>query len=154
MSASTTTEFARIIVNAFSLQSAITSNQMLADKGLTTAGWLVLRRLANKEDQSVAALGRAFSLTRQRMFQIVTRLAEKGYVELKMNEGEKRARQVLLTDEGRSVLQNVEKELTVLLGDALSSLPEKSMDKSARVLRKLTDAVNGEKSTGANAVKD
>lgn len=151
MSKSTTTDFARIIVNAFSLQSAITSNKMLADKGLTTAGWLVLRRLANKEDQSVAALGRAFSLTRQRMFQIVNRLAEKGYVELKINEDEKRARKVLLTEAGRTVLQGVEKELTVLLGDALSEMPEKSMEKSARVMRKLTNAVTGEKADKAES---
>ncbi|TCS61129.1 DNA-binding MarR family transcriptional regulator [Primorskyibacter sedentarius] len=151
MSKSTTNDFARIIVNAFSLQSAITSNQMLADKGLTTAGWLVLRRLSNKEDLSVAALGRAFSLTRQRMFQIVNRLAEKGYVELQINEEEKRARKVLLTAEGREVLKAVEKELTALLGDALSEMPEKSMDKSARMLRKLTLAISGETAEKADA---
>jgi DNA-binding MarR family transcriptional regulator len=149
MSTPITDDFAGVISHATALLSAVNEQTAFLDAGVSVSGWLVLRRLARKDEAvGMPALTRGLSQSRQRTQKIVTKLQKKGLVASTVDEGDKRVRMVQITDAGSKALKSVESALAAALDASMGDAPDKAQQKSRNVLRKL---VAGFRSDAAKA---
>lgn len=90
-----------------------TGNKIVADIGLTTAWWQVLGALGYAPTSlSVAQIARNMGLTRQSVHRVIDILTDRGLVEARPNPDHRRARLMVLTAEGRTVLNAAEAAAT------------------------------------------
>lgn len=76
------------------------------DLGLSSARWLVLGAIAlSRTPTTVAQVARAMGLTRQGVQRLANEMASSGLVEMQDNPRDRRARVIVLTDEGRKAYE-------------------------------------------------
>jgi MarR family transcriptional regulator, temperature-dependent positive regulator of motility len=89
-----------------------------------------------------ARLAGAIAYDRATIGGVVDRLENKGYVERKIAEHDRRARCLLLTDHGKEQLSRMTPIVRALQDDILCGLDREEKEELLRLLRKVTDAGN------------
>lgn len=104
--------------------------------GLTEATWLPLLRIARAEaPMRQKELARSLSLDGSSVVRLVDALEAAGLVERRGEEGDRRARVLVLTDQGRATVAQVEQVARAARETALAGLDEAELVIADRVLR-------------------
>jgi len=107
----------------------------------------VMRSLLAEGPQTVPQMARTRPTSRQHIQVLVNRLLELGLVELVDNPAHKRSRLVSLTPEGRKRIEAMNRREAALLQKLQVDVSEKSLNSSARTLKKLREIFESEKWT-------
>jgi DNA-binding MarR family transcriptional regulator len=105
----------------------------------------VLQILAKAGPQTVPQIARARSTSRQNIQILVNRLAAGGCVHSIINPAHRRSVLIDLTAEGRSLLQVAEQESVKIAARLKPAASSEEFQIAARVLRKLRETLNGQK---------
>jgi DNA-binding MarR family transcriptional regulator len=82
----------------------VAGDRLVSELGLTSARWQVMGAIAlSSQPEPVARLARSMGLNRQGVQRIVNELAAEGLVAFRPNPHHRRAKLVVLTDEGRRI---------------------------------------------------
>lgn len=102
--------FTQLILETFRFNGRIidAGNQLTKELGLTSALWQVLGAI-DEMPLSVAQIARNMGLARQSVRRSANILKDNGFVELQKNPNHKRAKLVVLTKQGRNVLDKTTK---------------------------------------------
>ncbi|MFZ6761169.1 MarR family winged helix-turn-helix transcriptional regulator [Pseudoroseomonas sp. WGS1072] len=104
--------------------------------GLTEATWLPLLRIARAEaPMRQKDLARSLALDGSSVVRLVDALEAAGLVERRGEEGDRRARVLVLTDQGRATVAQVEQVARAARETALAGLNEAELVIADRVLR-------------------
>ncbi|MGY4800863.1 MarR family winged helix-turn-helix transcriptional regulator [Teichococcus aerofrigidensis] len=104
--------------------------------GLTEATWLPLLRIARAEaPMRQKDLARSLALDGSSVVRLVDALEAAGLVERRGEEGDRRARVLVLTDQGRATVAQVEQVARAARETALAGLDEAELVIADRVLR-------------------
>jgi DNA-binding MarR family transcriptional regulator len=101
-----------LILEVFRLNGRllVAGDRLVAELGLTSARWQVLGAIAlSDRPQPVAWLARSMGLNRQGVQRIVNELRKEGLVAFKPNPNHRRAHFVVLTAQGKSTFEEVDR---------------------------------------------
>ncbi|GAA1563216.1 MarR family winged helix-turn-helix transcriptional regulator [Dactylosporangium maewongense] len=113
-------------------------DRMVAQLGLTSTRWQVLRAIIDAERaQPVAWLARDMGGNRQNVQRIVNDLQEMGFVTLEENPHHRRASLVVLTDKGRRTYAEASRLQAPWANGLSEDLAIKDIDTTRRVLAEL-----------------
>jgi DNA-binding MarR family transcriptional regulator len=107
----------------------------------------LLRTLVAEGPQTVPQMARARPTSRQHIQVLVNRLLELGLVELADNPAHKRSRLVSLTPAGKKRIDAMNRREAALLQKLKVEISEKSLDSSARTMKKLREVFESDKWT-------
>ncbi|MCI3244935.1 MarR family winged helix-turn-helix transcriptional regulator [Streptomyces spinosisporus] len=107
-------------------------------------GYLVLVALASGETPSQLALAQQVHLDRTVMTYLLDDLESDGLITRRPDPRDRRARQVVITDEGRARLQRAREALEVAEGRLLSALGDDDADQLRRLLARVAHAAQRE----------
>ncbi|GEM47308.1 MarR family winged helix-turn-helix transcriptional regulator [Deinococcus cellulosilyticus] len=101
--------FSQVVVQIFRLHGLIgeAGEKITRPTGQSTARWQVLGAMG-EEGSSVATIARRMGLTRQSVQRVADVLEQEGLAEYQDNPCHKRAKLLVLTDQGKAVLQQIE----------------------------------------------
>lgn len=112
---------------------------LISDLGLTPARWQVLGTVSFlKDPETVAGLARRLGLARQSVQRVVSDMVEAGLVTLADNPAHKRAKLVVLTEQGRTAVAAAEarrRPWTAGLASGLEGLDIAAAEAVLRALR-------------------
>lgn len=102
-------QFSQVVVQLFRLHGLISDagEKITRPTGQSTARWQVLGAMG-EEGSSVATIARRMGLTRQSVQRIADLLEQEGLAEYQHNPCHKRAKLLLLTDQGKEILGQIE----------------------------------------------
>ena len=102
--------FTQLILETFRFNGRLLAagDRLTKELGLTSALWQVLGAI-NEAPLPVAQIARNMGLTRQSVRRTANVLKDKGFVEFQENPNHQRAKLVMLTKQGRNVLDQVTK---------------------------------------------
>ena len=102
--------FTQLILETFRFNGRLLAagDRLTKELGLTSALWQVLGAI-NEAPLPVAQIARNMGLTRQSVRRTANVLKDKGFVEFQKNPNHQRAKLVMLTKQGRKVLNQVTK---------------------------------------------
>jgi MarR family transcriptional regulator for hemolysin len=104
----------------------------LAITGLTDASWKPLVHLEIQGDGlHQKELASVVGIDESSLVRLIDVLSERGLVERRVDEKDRRARRIFLTSEGRALVSAIREKLTVFEDDVLSSL---APDEIARIV--------------------
>jgi DNA-binding MarR family transcriptional regulator len=107
----------------------------------------LLRTLVAEGPQTVPQMARSRPTSRQHVQVLVNRLLELGLVELADNPAHKRSRLVSLTPAGKKRIDAMNRREAALLQKLKVEISEKSLDSSARTMKKLREVFESDKWT-------
>ena len=110
------------------------ADQRLQPFGLTEATWLPLLRIARSAaPMRQKELAASLSLDNSSVVRLIDNLETAGLVERREGE-DRRARAILLTEEGRRTVEAVERVARSIREEALAGLPREDIETTWRVL--------------------
>jgi DNA-binding MarR family transcriptional regulator len=100
--------FTNLVVETFRFNGRLLAagDRLTKEFGMTSALWQVLGAI-DEQPLTLAQIGRNMGLTRQSVRRSAILLEKKGFITFEENPDHKRAKLVVLTEEGRSVLDRV-----------------------------------------------
>ncbi len=103
-------EFSGLLLEVFRLNGQLLAagDELARPAGLTSARWQVLG-VVDHDPVTVAAVARTMGLTRQSVQQTADALARDGFIAFEENPGDRRAKLMALTEQGRLALRAVER---------------------------------------------
>lgn len=116
------------------------SEQVYGDEGRSTARRGILRGLVRYGAQTVPALARARSVTRQHVQEVVDALLAHDLVVLEPNPAHKRSPLVRATQNGEALVREMDEIDAGVLGAVSNAVPPRDMELTARTLRTLRNA--------------
>ena len=116
------------------------SEQVYGDEGRSTARRGILRGLVRYGAQTVPALARARSVTRQHVQEVVDALLAHDLVVLEPNPAHKRTPLVRATQNGEALVREMDEIDAGVLGAVSNAVPPRDMELTARTLRTLRNA--------------
>ena len=116
--------------------------KLLAGEGFTEQQWRTLRVLYDFEPMPLADLCRLCCIHKVSMTRIVRTLMERGLVLRQRQQGDKRAYDVSLTDEGRALLARMTPVAHDIYRGIAKDLGEEKTHQLLRLLRELSE-ING-----------
>ena len=119
-----------------------------------SAGWGILQILDRLGPQTVPAIARIRSLSRQNIQTLVNRLESQGSVALAPNPAHKRSALVQLTESGRSLVAAVTKREALSLQGLLPYLSPARLVPAARLLRQLRALLAGSELPPAESAEE
>lgn len=125
-----------VLARAFAALSAH-SRADIARHGLTVAEFGALEALHHRGPMLVGEVQRRILVSSGGATYVIDRLAERGLVERRRCEGDRRAWYAALTDEGRSLIERIFPDHARCILRALSGLDETERAEATRLLRKL-----------------
>jgi DNA-binding MarR family transcriptional regulator len=134
--------FTELVVAVFRLNGLLANagEELTAPAGQTSARWRVLAAI-DDVPLTVAQVARRWGLARQSVQRVADELAEDRLVGYRDNPDHRRAKLVVLTPRGRSVLRRIQ-EAQRTWADALgSSIGEKDLREASEALMRVTDVV-------------
>jgi DNA-binding MarR family transcriptional regulator len=110
----------------------------LRDAGLDRQRWVLLISLdISPYCLSISDLARVLKRSRQGVHRMVTRLARKGYVEMRPNPDDRRLLQLFLTPRGKSLISDARRQFSNVLRACLLDADGRELLATERVLRKI-----------------
>lgn len=108
----------------------------LVPNGLTTVQWFMLVVCGSLFDQppTIKELARTLSTSHQNIKQVALRLSEKGLLELKKDDRDRRVTRVCLTDACRRILSDIETRGADFVGLVLNGISPADLATTRRVL--------------------
>jgi DNA-binding MarR family transcriptional regulator len=119
----------------FSLGSLI--SEVVVPYGLSVRTWVVLSTVKSNPDMTQLALGSALGLDKTTMTAAIDRLEQAGLVTRREAPGDRRARIVNVTDPGRQLADQVEKETSARQAAVLADINKIDLDNLLRTLQQL-----------------
>jgi DNA-binding MarR family transcriptional regulator len=124
--------------------------------GLTRAQWRVLVHLYRREGVSQTALAQILEIEKPTLGKLIDRLERKGWVERRIEDRDQRARRLVITDQARSMIDQMEALAEAVHADALDGVTD---DETVRlhhtllaVKANLVHLLNGTRPDGNGAV--
>ncbi|MEP0232042.1 MarR family transcriptional regulator [Roseibium sp.] len=105
--------------------------------GLHPGQELVLKVLADSDGRTMSQLALALGVQPPTVTKMVTRLSAQGYVRRQVSDTDGRLARVYLTDEGRGLVDNVDRAWKRLEREAMSGLDDKDRKKLRKLLRQI-----------------
>ena len=96
--------------------------------GLTRAQWRVLVHVYRREGVSQTALAQVLEIEKPTLGKLVDRLEEKGWVERRIEASDQRARRVVITDQARPLIDQMEELAEDVHADALDGVADEEAD--------------------------
>lgn len=118
-----------------------------ADVGVTAAMRAVMESLAEGGAQTVPAIAKTKSVSRQHIQTLADQVADAGLLTFKENPEHKRSSLMDLTTKGARTFKAMKKREVSALVDLASVLPEKDLAITLRTLKKLQEALDVRLST-------
>lgn len=113
------------------------SEILFRQRGITMAQFAVLEALLNKGDCSVGTLVEAVLSTSGNMTVVIRNLEQAGYVERKKNPEDKRSYVICLTNDGKSLIEEVFVQHMKFVQEVLSPIHESEKESIIHLLKKL-----------------
>lgn len=128
--------------------------------GLTRSQWRVLVHLYRREGVSQTELAAILEIEKPTLGRLVDRLEEKGWVERRIDERDQRARRLVISDDTRPLMEQMETLAEAVHDDALAGLEQDDAHRlsealltvKANLLRLLTDGADDDKSSNGTGV--
>jgi len=116
--------------------------------GLTQATWLPLVRLARadrpmRQKDLAASLG----LDSSSVVRLLDALQAAGLVERKEEDGDRRAKVLVLTAKGHTTVERIEQAAGQVRDDVLQGIPESEIEQTYHLLRRVCDALENEEAS-------
>lgn len=105
--------------------------------GLHPGQELVLKVLSDEDGRTMSQLALALGVQPPTVTKMVTRLSAQGYVRRQTSDTDGRLARVHLTDEGRSLIESVDKSWKRLEREAMAGLEDKDRKKLRKMLRQV-----------------
>lgn len=110
--------------------------------GLTEATWLPLIRLARtSETLRQKELAASLSLDSSAVVRLLDSLQEAGLIERREEDGDRRAKAVVLTPAGQEMVRHVENSARAVRDDALAGVSQADIETTMRVLKHVCDVL-------------
>lgn len=116
--------------------------------GLHPGQEAVLKILSENDGQTMSQLAAVLSVQPPTVTKMVTRLSAQGFLRRATSETDGRLARVFLTDEGRALVETVDRSWKRLEREALAGLDEKDRKKLRKLLRQV------EKNLGSRTVEE
>jgi DNA-binding MarR family transcriptional regulator len=113
------------------------SEQVYSEEGRSTARRGILRGVVRYGPQTVPALAKARSVSRQHVQEVVDSLLALGLVALEVNPAHKRSPLVRATPRGESLVKELDEIDAGVLGAVSNAVSMRDMELTARTLRSL-----------------
>ena len=109
-------------------------DRRVRETGLTRPQWLALVRLKRRPGCSQSELADMMEIEKAPLGRIVDRLTEKGWIERRPDQVDRRVNRIYLTDRGERVFAAISPISVATVEDALSDLPAADRDQLSRLL--------------------
>ena len=116
------------------------SEQAYRKEGRSTARRGILRGLVRYGSQTVPALARTRSVTRQHVQEVVDALVREGFVERRPNPTHKRSPLVCVTSRGERLVAELDTVDSIVLASVNDAVAPRDLDHAARTIQKLREA--------------
>lgn len=124
--------------------------------GLTRAQWRVLVHVHRRTGVTQTALAQILEIEKPTLGRLVDRLERKGWVERRVDDRDQRARRLVITEQARPLIDQMEELAETVHADALDGVRDDDTDRlhhtllivKANLLRQL----NGDRPVGGRAV--
>ena len=103
----------------------------------------VLKLLSLGETQTVGDIAVFLGVSAAAASKTVDKLVRRGYVERKEDSEDRRAARLLLTEAGRKVLENYERERNARMAKAFADYSQLDLKKASEILDRLSNAIMG-----------
>jgi DNA-binding MarR family transcriptional regulator len=135
-----------LILETFRLNGRLLAagDGLTGDLGLSSARWQVIGAIEDAP-LAVAQIARNMGLTRQAVQRLANVLAEDGLVAFTENPDHRRSKLVCLTDNGRSVLDEIGRRQAAWVNDLAIGLTRESIEDALEVLREVRDRLESAK---------
>ncbi|MFD1697021.1 MarR family winged helix-turn-helix transcriptional regulator [Roseibium aestuarii] len=110
--------------------------------GLHPGQELVLKVLAETDGRTMSQLALALGVQPPTVTKMVTRLSAQGYLRRQVSDSDGRLARVYLTDEGRGLVEGVDKAWKRLEREAMAGLDDKDRKKLRKLLRQVEKNLN------------
>jgi DNA-binding MarR family transcriptional regulator len=125
-------------------------DELIADLNLTSARWQVLGAIGmSDEPQPVANLARVMGLTRQAVQRVTDELESKGFAAYTTNPHHRRAKLVVLTEQGTRALRAAAKRQSPWINRLVAGLSMRDIRCALKVARALDEKLNAAAPTAA-----
>ncbi len=124
------------LVQAAKAQRARSGNH-LSRIGLHPGQELVLKVLADSDGRTMSQLALALGVQPPTVTKMVTRLSAQGYVRRQVSDADGRLARVYLTDDGRVLIEDVDRAWKRLERQAMAGLDDKDRKKLRKLLRQV-----------------
>ena len=115
------------------------SRPLKHQSSITPGGMFVLGSLNRNGTQSMSDIGKCLSMPKPHVTVIVDRLIEEGLVERQSDPGDRRIVNILLTEKGFEVFENIKQEISENLKIKLSRLSEDEQEILADASQKVRE---------------
>ena len=113
---------------------------------ITASQWLVLQYLRKNEGTTIKEIAKALSVTSSAATQLVESLAQKGYIDRKINSDDKRALSLSLSDKSKKRMETLRKKRIYDMEHIFDVLTDAEFESYCYLLNKITESlVAGEK---------
>ncbi len=116
---------------------ALLVEKWIADAGLSTSDFQLLETLLHKGPLTITEIQKKILLATGSMTAAVDRVEKKGLINRTATEGDRRARRLVLTDEGRQLAESLYATHAKQLKSAMRALDDAEAEELYRLLRKL-----------------
>ncbi len=124
--------------------------------GLTRAQWRVLVHVYRRAGVSQTALAQILEIEKPTLGRLVDRLEHKGWVERRIDDRDQRARRLVITEQARPLIDQMEELAEAVHADALDSVPDDETDQLYHTLlivkANLLRLLNGDRPDGNGAM--
>jgi DNA-binding MarR family transcriptional regulator len=125
-------------------------DELVADLSLTSARWQVLGAIGmSDEPQPVANLARVMGLTRQAVQRVTNELESEGFVAYTTNPHHRRAKLVVLTEQGTRVIRAAARRQGPWINGLVAGLSVRDIRCALKVARVIDETLNAAAPTAA-----
>jgi DNA-binding MarR family transcriptional regulator len=117
---------------------------VLAELNLHPGQDQILKALADLDGQTMGSLAQALSVQPPTITKMVARLGAQNLVDRRPSVDDGRSSRVFLTDQGRSLIDDLDSRLKRMERDALKDFSDKDRKRLRKALRQLEDNLNAD----------
>lgn len=132
--------FTQLILGVFRFNGRliVAGDHLTKDLGLTSSLWQVMGAI-DEESLPIAQIARNMGLTRQSVRRTANILKNRGYVDFHENPNHQRSKLVKLTEQGRSVLEEVTKLQINWANNVSKRIDEKKLKAAIQTINELIE---------------
>ncbi len=121
------------------------SSNVLAQVGLHPGQDQVLKALSENDGQTMGSLASALSVQPPTITKMIGRLSAQGLLERRQSESDARSSSVFLTDQGRELMEDLDRRLKQMDKLALKGLDDKDRKRLRKALRRVERNFNDDR---------
>ncbi|KYB45111.1 MarR family transcriptional regulator [Brucella pseudogrignonensis] len=112
------------------------------ERGLTLARARTLLTLIEQEGLYQKELAEVLEIENATMVRLIDGLERQSFVERQAVEGDRRAKRIVMTEEGKSLAEQVVKLAGDVRADLLEGVSDEELSVALKVMRKMSDSMN------------